>query len=278
MPAPRHSDDLPTPGSISSATPRFRFSLRWWLLVATLGLLALAITAFYGLPRIMPLPPSLREARDTTSPPSVSLAQTVGEAHHPPSPERPPVLSYAQLPQSFVTAMIATQDSDFWNHGGTGTGRAVDAIADSFRRGRFVPAGSTITEQLAKISAARDTPRSVKSRLVDALTARRIELSFSKERILEEYCARLPFGNGFTGLDAAAEGYFGKAPAALSLAESAFLAGLPDAPSQLNPHRHLEAAKAKQQAILDRLAASGQISPQEASQAVAEPIRLRPAP
>ena len=227
----------------------------------------------------MPLPPSLQEARTAVSPVPAAPNGAAGVAASGPSAsESIPASPPAQLPRFFVKAVIATQDPGFWSHDGTDTGRAAGALVDSLRHGRAVAGGSTITEQLAKLSTAQGAPRSVKSRLFEALTARRIELSLSKEQILAEYSARLPFGNGFTGLDAAAAGYFGKTPADLTLAESALLAGLPDAPGKLNPYRHLEAAQARQHAILDHLAASGQITSEEARQAATEPMRLRPAP
>jgi penicillin-binding protein 1A len=100
-------------------------------------------------------------------------------------------------------------------------------------------------------------------------------MEWSKERILEEYFARLPYGNGHTGVRAAAAGYFQKAPNELSVAESAFLAGLPDAPSRFDPYRNYEAAKKRQEWVLNRMLAAGELTAAEADQAAREELKLR---
>jgi membrane peptidoglycan carboxypeptidase len=250
-----------------------------WAFVAAFVLLATGFGAFHGLPRIMELPAAL----DPSAAPNLSLspsrtASLVARSSQD-QPESEPtagVPPYREIPSLFLAAMVATQDPDFWSHGGTEGGRVLGAMADSVVQRRFVSGGSTITQQLAKITAPGGRPRSAKTWLVDAFTARRIELSLTKEQILEQYCARLPFGNGHVGLEAAARGYFHKSASDLTLAESAFLAGLPDAPMRHDPYHHFDTAKVRQKTILDRLASTGQISVDEARRAAAAKLPLAP--
>ena len=243
------------------------------------GILSLLILAFYGLPWVMPLPPALAPAlaEPPFAPPGSAPAPSASEAatSAATAAQVPP---FAEIPDSFVQAIVATQDPGFWDHGGTDAGRMAGALADGVRQGRLRSGASTITEQLAKMTSGRTSARSISNRMGDALTARRIELSLTKQQIFEQYSARLPFGNGYTGLAAAAAGYFGKAPADLTLAESALLAALPDAPSRLNPYHHFADAKSRQMNVLNALAAAGRITADEARSASEAVITLRPPP
>jgi penicillin-binding protein 1C len=252
--------------------------LKRWALYAAVALLLLTATGYFLAPWLVPLPPTLAAARRPAAPPSASrITPTNSPAAAMVSPivSQATVVPCAELPTSLIAATLAAQDPEFWNHGGTDAGRVLRAMGEGVVNGRFVSGGSTITEQLAKLAAERTGRRSLHTRLADALLARRLEMSWSKEQILEEYMARLPFGNGHTGVAAAAAGYFGKPPAELRLAESAFLAGLPDAPTRFDPYRHFEEAKKRQEWVLERMAAAGQITTDEAQHAIRETLRLR---
>ncbi|MFN0127708.1 MAG: transglycosylase domain-containing protein [Verrucomicrobiales bacterium] len=269
-----------TPTGAPSVSKR-GFSLGRGLVVAGLAVLLLGISAYWLLPWLVPLPAPLAEAGPAAGGHGISTVGHSAPSSRPRTPPRDAELIDAlpnRPPPNLEKALLAAQDPDFWHHGGTDVGRVAGNLVDSVGHGRLVSGGSTITEQLAKMSANRASPRTIAHRVADALVARRLEMSWSKERILAEYVARLPFGNDYTGITAAAAGYFGKPPADLTLAECALLVGLPDAPNRLNPYRHFEAAKAKQKVLLDRLAASGQITADEARQAADEPMRLRPGP
>jgi len=267
--------DLKPPQSPPST--HSRGTLRRWIGFGAAGILAVLLLGFYAVPWVMPMPADLERAARSRAPDS--------PAHHTPTSNKipssagpePSVPPFADLPKPFVQIIVATQDPGFWDHGGTDTRRIAGAVADGVRSGHLRSGASTITEQLAKMTSGRTTGRSVTTRLADALTARRIELSLTKQQILEEYSARLPFGNGYTGLTAAAAGYFGKSPANLTLAETALLAALPDAPSRLNPYNHFADAKSRQISLLNTLAATGQITAQEAQRAAEEPLALQPA-
>src|SRR5205085_8585882 len=118
-------------------------------------------------------------------------------------------------------------------------------------RGRIVSGASTLTQQLVKISERR--PRTLQAKLIESVTALRLERSWSKEQILAAYLNRLDFGNLNIGLAAAADYYFGKPVSDLSDAEAAFLAGLPRNPRRLNPHVAPEAVRRRQVTVLGRM-------------------------
>lgn len=287
IPAASQSGSGPNVDRRSSASPGLAsvskrgFSLIRGAAVVGLALLFLGISSYWLLPWLVPLPATLLDSEPATGgrkPSSPGLSESTHRSPATPTQVDPAPTVPDRLPQNLERTLLAAQDPDFWHHGGTDIGRVAGSLVENVGHGRFVSGGSTITEQLAKMGANRASSRTLTNRMADALVARRLELSWSKERILAGYVARLPFGNGHTGITAAAAGYFGKSPADLTLAECAFLVGLPDAPSRLNPYQNFEAAKVKQKMVLDRLATSGQITAEEARQASEEPMRVRPAP
>ena len=149
------------------------------------------------------------------------------------------------------------------------------ATRDFLTKRRVVSGASTITQQLIKISSP-PAPRTPLTKIREALAARRLEMRWSKARILTAYLNRLDYGNLRVGAAEAARFYFQKPLADLSLAECALLAGLPQAPSRLNPLHWPERAIARRNLVLQRLAASGETDPARIAIARAEPLSLRP--
>ena len=125
-----------------------------------------------------------------------------------------------------------------------------------------------------KLAAPR--PRTFRTKLIEAAQALRLEREWDKPRILAAYLNRLDYGNLRAGSDAAARHYFDKAPADLSAAEAAFLAGLPQAPSRLNPRARFAGAKRRQEWILGRMHALGWLTSEDYTRALAEPLQLAP--
>ena len=180
----------------------------------------------------------------------------------------------AGLPSTVEKATLAAEDARFWEHPGVDPLATLRALGQLARNQRIVSGASTITQQLIKLAHPRS--RTWTTKLIEAAQAIRLEREWSKERILHNYLCRLDYGNRCTGLREAARYYLGKEPGNLDLAESAFLAGLPQAPSRLNPRLHFERAKVRQEWVLRRMEHLGWISPREGQQARAEPIRLVP--
>jgi penicillin-binding protein 1A len=182
-------------------------------------------------------------------------------------------LSLNQISPWLPKAVIAVEDRRFYQHPGIdpiGIGRA---FVRNLQAGRVVQGGSTISQQLAKLAFL--TPeRSLARKIKEALYTLWIEARFDKAEILELYLNRVYLGSGAYGADAAARRYFAKPASALSLAESAMLAGLIRAPSRYAPTRDLELAQTRAAVVLASMAEIGMISGADAAAAKAAPARL----
>jgi penicillin-binding protein 1C len=180
---------------------------------------------------------------------------------------------FGEVPGALVQATLAAEDKRFWQHHGVdwlATGRAAVGLV---RHRRVVSGGSTITQQLIKLAQPR--PRTVRTKLIEAAQALRLEQVWDKRAILAEYLNRLDYGSLCQGCAEAAQHYFGKPLAELSVAEAAFLAGLPQSPGRLNPYRNLERARKRQQWILQRQRDLRWLTEPEYQRAAAAPLRLR---
>ena len=149
-------------------------------------------------------------------------------------------------------ATIAIEDWRFYSHPGMDPIRVVKAAIVNFRAGDVEQGGSTITEQLAKNVYLSHT-RTMSRRLQTALLALKLERSFSKDEILELYLNEIYYGNNAYGCEAASQRYFNKPASKLSIAEAALLAGLPQAPSRLDPFDHFDRAKERQRLVLQAM-------------------------
>lgn len=239
------------------------------LVIAGLWLLA-----WYALPFAIPLPEGLRE-NPTASPVLTDRHGT--PIHHlvlPDSTRRAPV-SLDQIPADLIACTLAAEDKRFFSHGGVdllATGRAA---RDLVTHRRVKSGASTITQQLIKISSPA-AERSPLTKIREALLARRLEMSWPKDRILTAYLNRLDYGNLRIGSSEAARFYFQKPLNDLSLAECALLAGLPQAPTRLNPLRHPERAARRRDIVLERLQENLSYDESRISLAAREPLNLRP--
>jgi penicillin-binding protein 1A len=122
----------------------------------------------------------------------------------------------------------------------------------------------------------KNPARTYKRKVREALLSLQIEREFSKEEILYLYLNQIYLGHGQYGVEAASRTYFGKKASELSIAESAVLAGLAQAPSKDSPIKHIDRAKARQKYVLERMREEGFISDQEYQEALAQPLYIRP--
>ncbi len=160
-------------------------------------------------------------------------------------------------------AFVAIEDRRFYHHWGVdprGIGRAL--LAD-VRAGGVREGGSTITQQLAKTNFL-SSDRSIKRKAQEVIIAFWLEAWLSKDQILSRYLSSVYFGDGTYGLRAAAHHYFARDPADLTLAQSAMLAGMVQAPSRLAPTRHLKAAQERSRLVLKTMADTGVITQRRA--------------
>ncbi len=179
-----------------------------------------------------------------------------------------------QIPEHLRRAVIAVEDVRFFEHPGLDYIGILRAAWTNLRRGGKVEGASTITQQLARslfLSSERTFDRKVR----ELVLAYKMELVSSKEQILETYLNQIYFGQGAYGVAAAAQSYFGKDLSALTVAEAAFLAGLPKSPNHFSPFKNYARAKKRQEHVLDRMAEAGFITPQQHDEAMAEPLSFR---
>lgn len=236
------------------------------------GLIWLAV--WYVLPWCVPLPAALMQRPQ----PSPVITDRHGEPLARlvlPGFIRSAPIAIDAIPADLAACTIAAEDKRFRRHGGVDLLATCRALRDAMSGGRVVSGASTITQQLVKISSP-PAERTIARKAFEALAARRLEMSHTKDEILCAYLNRLDYGNLRIGAAEAAAFYLQKPLADLSLAESALLAGLPQAPSRLNPLRHPQRAQARRDAVLSRLAAMRGADPARLRIATAEPVVLRP--
>lgn len=181
-----------------------------------------------------------------------------------------------RIPPDLLHATIAVEDKDFYQHGAISLSGIIRAVLVNYRSGNVVQGGSTITQQFVK-NALLDRQKSFGRKIREVLLAYKVESHFSKDQILELYLNEIPYGRNAYGVEAAAQTYFDKSALELNLAESAYLAALPQAPSYLSPTGpNLEALRNRQQTVLDLMVAQGYISAQQAQEAKSAKVSFRP--
>jgi penicillin-binding protein 2A len=171
-------------------------------------------------------------------------------------------VTYEQIPQHMINAVVAIEDHRFFKHNGIDFIGIVRAFVRNTKAGGIVEGGSTITQQLTK-NAFLSSEKSYKRKMDEVFLAREIEKEFTKEEILEIYLNTIYFGDGEWGIKRAALHYFGKDVEDLTIDESALLAGLIKAPSALSPYRHLEKATARRDVVLDRMREQNYLSEEQ---------------
>jgi len=176
------------------------------------------------------------------------------------------------LPRHVVDAMLATEDRRFRSHFGLDPIGLARAAIVNLAEGRVVQGGSTITQQVAK-NLFLTPERSFRRKGQEALLALWLERHFSKDEILAIWLNRIYLGAGTYGIDAAARLYFGVPARQLSVWQSAVIAGLPKAPSRLNPRANPQGAIARGREAIDNMVAAGWLSEAEAARAKAEAAR-----
>ncbi len=173
----------------------------------------------------------------------------------------------------FIQAIIATEDRRFYDHAGVDWKAVLRATGSNLLTRHRRSGASTITLQLAKM--LDPGPRTFAKKLDEVRTAYRLEAGMIKGEILEQYISRLPFGNQLFGVESASQTYFRKPASDLSLAQAAFLAAIPNAPSELNPYVNFELVKQRQAFILERMKELGDIAPEDKQLALEESIDVQ---
>jgi len=177
-----------------------------------------------------------------------------------------------KISQSVINATVVIEDRRFFSHVGIDPIAIVRAIGENITSDHDRYGASTISQQV--IRNVYHYPRTILYKITEAWFALRLERMMQKEEILEQYLNRAPYGNQLFGIQAASKYYFDKPASDLTIAESAFLAALPNSPTLLNPHLHYTQAIRRQSLILKKLSEQKKITTEEYQRALQQPIPI----
>ncbi|WP_413289330.1 penicillin-binding protein 1A [Bdellovibrio sp. HCB337] len=194
----------------------------------------------------------------------------IGELYN----ERRILVPYDQIPKNLINAFLAAEDDQFFQHKGINYQAILRATFANLRAGRTVQGGSTITQQVAKTLLLRDNEKTLLRKVKEAFLSQQMEENLRKEDILYLYLNQIFFGERAYGIEVAAQTYFHKSVAKLTLPEMAILAGLPQAPSRYSPVKNPLRAKERQTYVLHRMAEVGFITKEEAEEAIKQPVKV----
>ena len=180
------------------------------------------------------------------------------------------------IPPLVISAFMAAEDKNFYEHGGIdfmGLTRAMLVNLKNIGSGRRPMGASTITQQVAK-NFLLTSEQSIERKIKEALLARKIEQTYTKDHIMELYLNEIYLGQGSYGVASAALNYFNKDLKSLTVAEVAYLAALPKAPNNYHPVRKKEQAVARRNWVISRMLDDGYISKEEAEIAKEEDLTV----
>ncbi|MBA3376482.1 MAG: transglycosylase domain-containing protein, partial [Actinobacteria bacterium] len=248
------------------------------LIAMLLALVALpvfgAVSAFAFFTADLPSPSDL--AKDPLSQSTRVLDRDGKELLYQFEVERRELVKLEDVPRVLIDATIAAEDKTFWTNPGVDVAGVARAVYSELTRQETRVGGSTITQQLVKQRIVGNE-LSIKRKLREAVLAIQVTRTYSKEQILELYFNQIFYGNQAYGVKAASIAYFGKSDLkTLTLAEAAVLAGLPQAPSLLDPTKaqNVEGAKGRRSYVLDQMVATGVITDAQRQEADAAPIKV----
>ena len=188
--------------------------------------------------------------------------------------ERRILTPLTEAPQHLLDAIVAVEDSRFFEHPGLDFWGILRATWTNLKRGGKVEGASTITQQLAR-SLFLSPERTYQRKIRELILALKMEFILSKKQILEMYLNQIYFGHGAYGVGTAALTYFGKGLSEITLPEGAFLAGLPKAPSTYSPYNNRALSKKRQEHVLGRMVQANYISATEAQEAASTSLSFQ---
>ena len=171
---------------------------------------------------------------------------------------------YEELPQTYIDAVVAIEDSRFWLHPGVDPVSIVRALVRDIKERSWAEGGSTITQQLAK-NLCFDQDKRLTRKAAEMFAAFALEHEYSKKEIFELYVNDIYFGNGWYCVGDAAEGYFGVEPSEMTDRQCTELACYPNAPSVFMEEENGAALEERRKAVLDRMVRFGYLSEEEAA-------------
>lgn len=179
------------------------------------------------------------------------------------------------LPRYTYMAFVAVEDKRFYSHHGIDCKRVVGALAHNIKSGSYKEGASTISQQLIK-NTHLDNNKNIKRKINEMLLARQLEKNYSKNEILEMYLNTIYFGRNAYGIETAANVYFNKSAADLTVSESAVLAGMIKAPNTYAPDKNPDKCKSRRDRVLDLMREQNIINYETYTQAVNAEISYKP--
>ncbi len=187
------------------------------------------------------------------------------------------LITYDEIPQNLVQAVLAIEDRRFFEHSGVNYFRLVEAVIRDVTTGQKQQGGSTLTMQLARGFFLTPEKR-IKRKIIEIVITFQLEHRFNKKQIFEIYANQINLGQrgsfAINGFGEASQAYFGKDVRQLDLAESALLAGMIQRPNYFTPFRHPDRAIERRNLVLDSMVETGAITKDQAERAKAEPLHL----
>lgn len=245
--------------------------VRIWIAIFSIPPVLLLVTIFavyqYYLPEIPPL-----SQLENISPQLVTnIYDKNGEISHEYFVERREWTPFDSLPEMAKAAIIATEDRKFYTHWGVNVWAIPKAVMETVFSGKKLRGASTLTQQLTKLLFL--TPeRSISRKIKEAITAIRIEQTYTKEEILEFYMNEVYLGGGNYGFQAAGKYYFGKPLDSLTIPEYAMLAGMLQRPEAYRPDRHPELGLERRNTVLFAMYDAGVISKEDYRKYIETPL------
>jgi len=183
-------------------------------------------------------------------------------------------IKFEKIPKNIKNAFISIEDKRFYEHSGVDFSAILRAIWQNISAGEIVSGGSTITQQVIRNVVGTNKKRTIPQKIKESILALKVSKFFDKDEIFEIYLNSIYFGGLSYGVEAASYSYFNKSVINLDLAESAFLAGLPQAPNRYYPFKYFNKAKKRQKEVLLAMLKNKKISQSEYDQAIKEKIIL----
>ena len=182
-------------------------------------------------------------------------------------------VALSSVPEHVQQAFIAAEDLRFYRHHGVDFHRLMGALWQDIRTLSYAQGGSTITQQLVKLTHLSQV-KTISRKAQEIVLALQLERVMDKSHILEAYLNAVYFGHGAYGIEAASNAYFDKSVSQLTLSEGALLAGVIKSPSSYAPHLNMDKAVSRRNAILTIMEKNGMISDRQRKEAQAEDVRL----
>lgn len=194
------------------------------------------------------------------------LIQTLGDSQH-------DTVKEEDIPQQMKDAITSIEDRRFYRHIGVDPIRIAGAFFSNLT-GDTLQGGSTLTQQLIKLSyfSTKEQDQTLRRKIQEAWLSIQLERSCSKDQILTYYINKVYMDNQLYGMQTASKTYFGKPLKKLSLAQTALLAGMPQAPTSYDPYTHPDQAKARRDMVLDAMYDNGKISKAQCEEAKQVPV------